>query len=146
VADGVELVPYDALRASMLAILRSFFDIMGEIRDITRGPIFHMESPPPCEEEIKANDPIWNLFYAQDDVIAPIWFRYKLWRLHSQLVKAYCERASIVFVRHPQGVTDARGFLEPAFRGRPGHGNLEYGALVLQQMLTLSAVGGVADG
>jgi hypothetical protein len=146
VTDGTEFVPYDALRASMQAIMHTFFDIMGAIRDVIRGPVFHMESPPPCEEEIKANDPVWNKFYAEDDVIAPIWFRYKVWRLHSELVKAYCDGAGIVFVPHPRGVTDARGFLDPAFRGRPGHGNPEYGALVLQQMLALSRAGGAADG
>jgi hypothetical protein len=138
VTDGTELVPYDALYASMQDSIRPFFAIMDEIRDVTEGPVFHMESPPPCEEEIRANDPGWSVFYAEDDVIAPIWFRYKVWRLHSKIVAAYCHRTNIVFVPHPREAADARGFLDPAFRGKPGHGNLEYGALVLQQMQALS--------
>jgi hypothetical protein len=142
VSDGMELVPYDALHASMQASIRPFFAIMDEIRDVTEGPVFHMESPPPCEEEIKAIDPGWSAFYAVDDVIAPIWFRYKIWRLHSNIVRAYCNGANIVFVPHPREAADARGFLDPAFRGKPGHGNLEYGALVLQQMRALSAAAG----
>jgi hypothetical protein len=136
-AEGTELVPYDALYASMQAGVRPFFAIMDEIRAVTEGPMFHMESPPPCEEEIKANDPGWTAFHAEEDLIAPIWFRYKVWRLHSKVFKAHCREANIEFVPHPRAATDARGFLDPAFRGKPGHGNLEYGALVLQQMQAL---------
>jgi hypothetical protein len=136
--DGAEIVPYDALYATMQAAIRPFLAIMGAIREVTEGLVFHIEPPPPCEEEIKANDPGWSAFYAADDVIAPIWFRYKLWRLQSKIVSAYCSGADIAFVPHPREADDARGFLNPLFRGKPGHGNPEYGALVLRQMQTLS--------
>lgn len=142
--EGAELMPFDALHAAMQASIQTFFELMDEIRNATTGPVFHMESPPPCEEEIKASDPGWNAFYAVDDVIAPSWFRYKIWRLHSNIVRTHCKKTNIEFVPHPPEASDARGFRDPAFRARPGHGNLEYGDLVLQQMRVLAAAAGPA--
>jgi hypothetical protein len=145
VADGTELVPYDAVHESMRTSMLPFFEIMDEIRDVSGGALFHVESPPPCEEENKAIDQMgWNVFYAGRD-IAPSWMRYKVWRLHSDIVRAHCDGANIGFVPHPQGATDARGFLNPALRGKPGHGNSEYGAMVLQQMQALSGASGATE-
>jgi hypothetical protein len=140
-AHGTELVPYEAVYVSMQTTLRPFFDVMDEIRNVSGGPVFHLESPPPCEEENRDADRVgWKAFHSEDDVIAPGWVRYKVWRLHSEIFSAHCNAAGITFVPHPPEVTDARGFLRPVFRGKPGHGNAEYGARVLKQMQALAAL------
>jgi hypothetical protein len=138
-SNGAEMVPFDALHTSMRTRTQPYLDIMQAIRRATEGPVFHMEAPPPYEQEtVPADDPAWIVYFGKDSAISPAWLRYKLWKVHSSLVKAYCQGADIVFVPHPPEAIDARGFLATAYRGSPAHANAEYGALVLRQMLDLS--------
>jgi hypothetical protein len=132
--EGAEIVPYEAVHDTMKATIAPFLQTMEEIRQLMAGAVFHIESPPPCEEEIVANQPDWAAIYGTNDVIAPIWFRYKLWQLHSRILRAHCDSMNIEFIAHPREAVDERGFLLPQLRGRPGHGNAAYGALVLLQM------------
>jgi hypothetical protein len=139
-SEGAEIVPYEAVLAVMRARTQQYLQIMGAIRAATPGPVFHMQSPPIyAEEAVPANDPGWVAFFGQDRLIAPAWLRYKLWRVHSEIVRSYCDEIGIVFVPNPPESIDARGFMEARFHGTPAHANQAYGALILRQMQSLAS-------
>jgi hypothetical protein len=142
--EGVELVPYDALLTVMREHTQPFLEIMRTIRRHTAGSMFHIESPPTYPGEVVPMEaPVWvNLENAR---IAPAWFRYKLWRIHSAIVRDFCSQSDIAFVPHPSEAVDAQGFLATAFYGFPAHANQAYGALVLRQMRALMSGGASAD-
>jgi hypothetical protein len=138
-SEDAELVPYDAIHAAMQARTRPYLEIMRAVRAANSGPMFHMESPPTyADEVVPPHAPGWLTFFADNPRIAPVWLRYKLWRVHSGIVRAYCEHADIAFVPHPAEAVDAQGLLTAEFHGDLGHANQAYGALLLRQMQELS--------
>jgi hypothetical protein len=137
--EGAELVPYDAIHAAMQALARPYLEIMRAVRAATEGPMFHMESPPTYADEVVPSfAPNWLTHFAENPQISPVWLRYKLWRVHSAIVHAFCRQADIAFVPHPAAAVDAQGLLIAEFHGDLGHANQAYGALVLRQMQQLS--------
>jgi len=70
--------------------------------------------------------------------ISPRHFRYKLWRLHSEIVADLCTELDIGFVPHPRQAGDDEGFQRPEFFRNASHTNSKYGALLLQQMQELA--------
>lgn len=138
ISEGAELLPYDAVYASMQARTRPNFKTMAAIRAATRGSMFHLESPPIYENEVAPTSiPAWMPHLKEYAPISPVWLRYKLWKLHSAIVRAYCQENDIVFIPHPPEAVDARGLLTAEFYGVPAHANREYGALVLRQIQQL---------
>jgi hypothetical protein len=138
-SNGAELVPYDAIYAAMQARTQPYLEIIGAIRAAIRGPMFHMESPPTyADETVPPNAPDSWTYFRENPSISPVWLRYKLWRVHSGIVRAYCTQANITFVPHPPEVVDAQGLLVAAFHGLIAHANQAYGALVVRQMQDLS--------
>ncbi len=138
--QGAEIVPYDMIHAALRAGAQPYLRIMAAVRAAIQGPMFHMESPPIyAEESVPVGDLGWIAFFGNDRQIAPAWLRYKLWRVHSEIIRTYCDEMGIVFVAHPPAAIDSRGFLSTEFHGTPAHANRNYGALVLRQMQDLSA-------
>ena len=60
--------------------------------------------------------------------------RYKCWRLHAQLVDAFCAREGITVIPPPGEAMDARGYLAPEYYADAMHVNEAYGVLVVEQM------------
>ncbi len=141
-AQGAEIIPHGAVHAAMLARTQPYLDIMSAVRDAVQGAMFHMESPPTyADEQVPPDDPGFALFFGQGAAFSPAWLRYKLWRIHSDIVAEHCLRHGIVFVAHPAEAVDGTGFLLAAFHGTPAHANAAYGALVLAQLRQLAGLG-----
>jgi hypothetical protein len=133
---GAELIPYDAVHAAMQARTRPYLEIMAAIRAAARGSMFHVESPPIYRDEVvPPKAPVWMSW--DNPQISPAWFRYKLWQVHSGIVRAYCRESGITFIPHPPEAVDAQGFLAAGFYSFTAHVNPDYGALVLRQMQEL---------
>lgn len=130
-----ELVPYDAVRAGLAAITQEYLDLMAIIRATGKGPVFHIEAPPPYPDgDRMLADVPWMFFSGMEREVSPRYLRYKLWRLHSDIVREFCERMGMSFVACPPEAVDAEGFLLPAYYQDTMHVNAAYGALVLRQM------------
>jgi hypothetical protein len=139
-AEGAESVPYEAVLAVMQGRTQLYLRIMGAIRRAIEGPMFHMQSPPIyTDEAVPENDAGWVDFFGGNRRIAPVWLRYKLWQVHSQIVRSYCGETGILFVPHPPKAVDAQGFMTERFHGTTAHANQAYGALVLRQMQDLAS-------
>jgi hypothetical protein len=138
--EGAELVPYDAVYAAMQVRTRPHLKTMAAVRAATKGQMFHMESPPVFANEVAPTDiPGWMPHLKEYAAISPVWFRYKLWRVHSRIIRTYCNEADIVFIPHPSEAVDAQGLLAVAFYGQTAHANREYGAMVLRQIQKLAS-------
>ena len=139
--DGAEIIPYDAVQAALSARAGYFLDIMSAVRDATSGPVFHIESPPTYGPEILPRDDAgFAHFFGKDAEFSPPWLRFKLWRVHSDIVAAHCRAIGIQFLAHPPEAVTEAGFLRDAYHGTPAHANAAYGALVLAQMRAVTDV------
>lgn len=109
-------------------------------RSIYSGRIVHLESPPP----IKDADYLKNYAGAFKDQfetygISPPFLRYKLWRLHSMLIKKECMLQNIEFIECPKEFIDEEGFLKSnGWAMDTTHANAAYGDSVIKQLIKLS--------
>jgi hypothetical protein len=130
-----EILPVDAVRAVLRKKIQPFLDLLLHVRSLARHAVVHMESPPPCADAQQALSHIpWPLFPGMTKEIAPRHVRYKVWRLHSDIVAAVCADSDIGYVGHPPQAVDDEGFLRPEFSLDGIHANHKYGALQLRQM------------
>ena len=98
-----------------------------------------MESPPPCADAQQALAHIpWQLFPGMSKDISPRYLRYKVWRLHSEIVASFCADHDIRYAGHPPQAVDHEGFLLSEFSHDGIHTNGRYGALLLRQMRELA--------
>ena len=133
--QGSEIIPFDAIYMVMLARTQPYLDIIGAVRHAVEGAVFHIESPPTYDREaLPENDPGFYHFFGKDAAFSPPWLRYKLWRVHSQIVAQHCAAIGVGFIAHPREAVTPDGFLRADLHGTPAHANAAYGALVLAQM------------
>jgi hypothetical protein len=72
--------------------------------------------------------------------VTPELIRYKLWKLHSQLVEAECINLGIQYVAVPSSMLDEHEFLvKDAWPQDSVHANERYGIRVLEQLIRLKA-------
>jgi hypothetical protein len=140
-----QVVPADAMRALLTTRLQRQLRTVSEIANLAAGPVYQFEAAPPPRDT-------WMLKLApgqktrakkrkvpagSDGKLAGRFVRYKLWRLHSQIMREYTEQAGIRFVAHPPEAVDDEGFLRDELCRNATHANAAYGALILEQMRSL---------
>jgi hypothetical protein len=137
---GAESVPVELVADSLRKRAANELALLRTIRRVTKVPMVHMESPTPnpSVDHIRRHP---GVFRDRIDAlgIAPAHLRYKLWRLHSSMVRAECADAGIKFVPAPPEALDERSMLrEAAWADDPTHGSAWYGALVLKQIAAIA--------
>jgi len=134
---GAECVPVELVADSLAKRAVNELDLLRTLRKATKVPMIHMESPPPnpSVDHILRHPGVFK--DRIDELgVAPAHLRYKLWRVHSSVVRAACAEAGIRFVPAPRESQDTRSMLlEAAWADDPTHGSTWYGALVLKQIL-----------
>ncbi len=132
---GAEVVPSGAIRAVLEKLVRPFGCLMTEIAQLCDGPLFHIEPPPPSEgsKRMKPTLPWW-LFPGMVREITPPLLRYKLWRLHSEVLESICRPLGMEFVPVPAEGKSPRGYLKGMYFEDGFHGNDAYGALIYEHM------------
>lgn len=130
-----EIVPAEAVRAKLAEIAGPYLATLPALLDAAAAPVIQLQPPPPVADvgRIAPHVP-WSLFPGQPRAIAPKWLRYKLWRLHGELIAAACARFGIAFLPAPEAAQDEEGFLAAAYDEDGAHANAAYGALVLEQV------------
>jgi hypothetical protein len=140
-AEDAEIVPA-ALIEDALAKQGGFPETiwcLRALRQAYRGTLVHCESPPqiPSEAHLLKYAGVFKEKFDQFGV-APAELRYKLWRLHSRLIRRECDALGILFLDAPPEMVDAQGFLvEPAWNPDTTHGNAVYGMAVIRQLTAL---------
>ena len=146
--ETAEVVPEAFVRAALHERLGMTERIMAALRRSVNVPLYHIESVPPVPSDghiLQTQEPIfWETLRLDELGVAPASLRFKLWRLHSELVGAICRRHDIGFVAAPAETQDKDGFMaEQAWFPRDAtHGNQWYGSRVLRQ---IAAIAGVSE-
>lgn len=143
--DGAELIPYGVLRDVLSSKMKKEFKIIRMLRDLAPGRCYHLESPPPSALDNLGAAYIanWTENFGGKGA-APSFLRLKVWRLHSSIVRDFCESIGVVFVPAPAEAMDANGYRVDAATDidEPSavtHANAWYGELVLKQIDALIA-------
>lgn len=132
-------LPVAAIESAMMRQLQEYLDIIGLVRQVATGRVFHFEPPPPFKDNARlVADVPWAFFPDLTTQVSPPSLRYKFWRLASQLVRDYCMSHDVEFVQIPLSVIDRDGYLRPEYYGDAMHVNQAYGHLVLDQIRALA--------
>lgn len=111
------------------------------LRSIYKGKIYQIESPPPVYSNdylFQFSGPFKNNF--EQYGISPPYFRYKLWRVYSQLIKEECSALDIEYLPCPKSMITDDGFLaEVGLEKDPTHANSRFGYEVLKFALNKNA-------
>jgi hypothetical protein len=123
------------MRNAMAAALEEYLQIMRLVRSAATARVFHLEPPPPLADggRVLADVP-WPFFPDLTREVAPASLRYKCWRLHSELVSAFCAEHDIQMIPAPAQAMDPAGYLRPEHYLDAMHVNASYGALALAQI------------
>lgn len=137
---AAELIPASAVRRLLETHMAEYLALMSLVRSLCRGRMVHAEPPPPCAapERLHPEAVPWALFPDRCREVSPVALRYKLWRLHSQILSEWCARHGVDLLPAPPASHDDEGHLRESFCADGLHGNQRYGALVLKQVRQLS--------
>jgi hypothetical protein len=135
-ADDGELIPAEALQTVLQRRMFRALSILSLLKQRADGPMYHLESPPPIGDDdyIRNNiDPYYQKRGVAELGIVSRNLRYKLWRLHSQLVRQACTELQIEFIPCPAEAMQG-GFLREDLRANATHANEIYGGMLLAQI------------
>jgi hypothetical protein len=99
------------------------------------GPLLHLESPAPPRDDAFVADALDEFrSLSPDGTVVAAALRYKLWRLHSTIVRSFCDGYGITFVPAPAEALDADGYLARHACQDATHANAWYGGRLLDQI------------
>lgn len=137
--DDGELIPAEALEAALRRRMRRALAALALLKQHATERMYHLESPPPIGDDdyIRQNiDPFYQKRGVAELGIVSRGLRYKLWRLHSEIVRRACSELAIDFVPCPREAIDD-GFLRRDLYANATHANHLYGAMLLAQVESL---------
>ncbi|MCJ2043552.1 hypothetical protein MKK58_03235 [Methylobacterium sp. J-078] len=132
---SLTMIPYLELKSKIKNVIRHILLGIPLIKQEINVPVIYLETPPPIgdNEYIRAH-PSWAAGLMNEGIADPL-VRYKLWRIHSQLIQEACEKHGVRFISLPSSVLDERGFLHPsAYDGDVMHANAWYGHQLLSHL------------
>lgn len=130
-----EVLPQNAVGGMLRAHMAGYLNLMLELGKVASGPFHHLESPPPHRDSERMRQSMpWSLFPDMKQEISTAPFRYKMWRLHSAVVRDWCAEHGIAFIPHPRDSVDDEGYMIDACYHDGLHANLAYGKLVIDQI------------
>jgi len=130
--ESREFVPADAVRARLSEIANPYLATLPAVIAVAPRRVLQLQPPPPsADESLLERTTPWSRFPDRPRKLAPKWLRYKLWRLHGDIIRAACATLGIGYVPAPSEAMDADGFLAPEYDDDGHHANAAYGALVL---------------
>lgn len=135
--SGTELVPYGVISRFVLNLAEPYMLNLATLRNAFPDPVIHIESPPPLGDDDYVLENLEGYFRDQteDPKPAPRWLRYKLWRLHSVLIKEHAEAHGVEFLPAPPEAIDEEGFLMRSDYGSDStHAGPSYGLRILKQL------------
>lgn len=139
IIDGATMLPRDQIRQTMQSVGAADFRTLRLLGEAAPGRVIHIPPPPTLRDEKPIDHQIWRDLVGHADRVSPPYFRKKLEMIHTSILREICTSANIILAPPPPSAVDDEGFLLPEFAGVPCHGNSLYGALVLEQIRTLTA-------
>jgi hypothetical protein len=133
--ESRDLVPADAVREKLEEMARPYLDAIPALIRAATAPVIQLEPPPPvADTDLVASRMPWGFYPGQPQIVAPKWVRYKVWRLHCEVIASACARHGAAVAPAPKAPMDSEGFLHPDCNEDGAHANGVYGQLVLQSL------------
>lgn len=130
-----EIIPVQAVRASLLAHDTPFMAILELLVSLATGPVIHVGAPPPVYNISGLCDRLQlKRFRRRVPTFAPAWVRYKLWRLSMKIHEEQAKALGMGFVSAPKECHDSNGFLREDLQKDLAHANSHYGTLILNEI------------
>lgn len=133
--DASEFVTAAYIDTFIRKLAQQYILNMQTLKNAADGDVFHFESPPPLEsnEFILQNLEHWFQNVIDPKISSP-YLRYKLWRVHSKIIRDYCSVAGIRFVPAPKSASTKDGFLLEEHGGDSTHAGPSFGGLILREL------------
>lgn len=134
IEDGAEILTAGYIRNFIMKMSEIYRLNTLTLKEFSDRPVFHFESPPPVQSNTFISDHLENWFKAEgsDSSIAPKYLRYKLWRIHSNVIEESCQAGGIEFLKTPTEAFDADGFLLEEHGRDSTHADGSFGQLLLK--------------
>jgi hypothetical protein len=136
--EGAEVVPLDAIRSSLTFRSRTYNGLLASLAERAKGPVIQVEAPPPLREDDFYLEHLQRVagMPAEDMArgMCPAPLRYKIWRVHAEMVRDICAQHGLGYLERPAEAVDDDGYLKIEFAFNPTHGNSLYGELVAKQL------------
>ena len=128
-----EILPYSYISKILLQQMGSYIWQLIAFRQAISRRCYCVETPPPCGDDQYLRTHLGTYVPDPGNVIGRD-LRWKMWRLHSRLLREICEANDIEFVAVPEAVCDENQFLNPKAYGIDAtHGNAWYGEVLLSR-------------
>ncbi|MFS0710744.1 hypothetical protein [Brevundimonas phoenicis] len=128
------ILPMDLVSAALDAHMAPYMLQLKALRRMIKQPIICLETPPPYEDDAYVASHLGSYIASPENVVgAPL--RRKLFLLHSQKVRNFCEENEIEYMScPPQTLTDDGYLVREGYGEDATHANLWYGEQVLRQI------------
>lgn len=134
--SGARIVSHAAVDAAVRGLMEP--EQLDLVRLLARPDrrVVHIEPPPVIGDDARLSAQLMDMPFVPPGSPGPSppWLRYKLWRVHSAIVREACAAAGVVFAPAPAAAMADGRFLRPELYERPCHANAAYGALVLRDI------------
>jgi len=135
--QGAEIIPLATVKAALTKQARGHIEKITALASV--GAACHIESPPPvyCDDFVGQNA---NRYFQDQNLgdlgVSPSYLRYKLWALHSEIIREGIAAANIPFVPTSPDVLDQHGYLREDLTTHDAtHANEDYGLLMLDHIV-----------
>lgn len=133
---SAEIIPSDAMREIVRHQFKMRLKMMGRLAQMAPGRVVQFAPPPPVSD-------IWlqwllNKSWMKATEAPNRWVRWKLWRLTVEIFRQQAVSVGARFVESPIESLDGEGFMRDELVKNATHGNNAFGALLLQQIRSLS--------
>ena len=136
-----DALAFDDVENRLRELIEPEMKALAAIRAAFDGPMIHLESPPPVEDDEFASEKLERFFQDRGERVVFSHMRWRLWRLHSGIFRKQCEAVGIDFIPAPASAM-TNGYLARDCYGKgPTHANEAYGRRLIDQITeTNSAV------
>lgn len=135
--DDCEILPFEAVRTSLLALMEPNLRVLKAVRKRTTGRVYQLDAPPPWGEDRNPSDYPKDPWLQTSDRFGDRWLRLKMATLETRLMKEFCDANDIVLIAPPADAKDAEGFLRTGYFADLMHANTGYGRLALAHVLAV---------
>lgn len=133
---GAEIVSYDFVYRTLYRYTELYLVNMATLAQTGLGRTFQIESPPPVGDDAYVAEHLEAYFKTVEErpALSPPLLRYKLWRVHSNIVRDACAANGIDFVPAPAAGMDGRYLARDSYSGDSTHASATYGGHILRQI------------
>jgi hypothetical protein len=129
---AAEIIPAAAIREMVAGEFGSRLKTLRRLARLAPGRVVQFASPPPVPD--RWLEPLLRKASVKGTTLPNRWLRLKLWRLAVDIFREHSAQYGARFVDCPGEALDHDGFMRDDLVRNATHGNVAFGALILEQI------------